>query len=114
MNTAVLVAQTQWRELGPAPISTGPYTGRVAAIAVSHKNPGLYYIGGADGGVWKTSNAGQSWSPIGDHLPTTAVGALALDPTDDQILYVGMVEANFANHSRYGRGLAKTNDGGKT
>ncbi len=81
-------------------------------IAASRSNRDLYYVGGADGGVWKTVNAGLSWSPIGDQLPCTSVGALAVHPTDDKILYVGMGEANFANHSRYGLGVAKTTDGG--
>jgi hypothetical protein len=101
-------------ELGPAPITTGPYTGRVAAIAPSTSNPDLYYVGGADGGVWRTDNGGATWTPLGDRLPVTAVGALALDPANDQILYVGTGEANYANHSRYGVGLAKTLDGGAT
>ncbi len=107
-------AQLRWTELGPAPISNGVYTGRVSAIATSLKNPRLYYVGGADGGVWKSLDAGATWTPIGDDLPTTAVGALALDPTNDAVLYVGMGEANFANHSRYGLGIAKTTDGGRS
>lgn len=111
VSLSTLAAQ-QWTELGPAPITTGPYTGRVAAIAASKTDRDLYYIGGADGGVWKTVDAGQTWRPIGDGLPVTAVGALAVHPTDDKILYVGMGEANFANHSRYGLGVAKTTDGG--
>jgi photosystem II stability/assembly factor-like uncharacterized protein len=70
-------------------------------------------VGGADGGVWKSVDDGGTWTPIGDHLPTTSVGALAVDPKNDRVLYVGMGESNFANHSRYGLGLAKTVDGGK-
>lgn len=110
----IAIAQDRWKEMGPAPITNGPYTGRVAAIAASKSNTNLYYVGGADGGVWKTIDAGRSWTPIGDHLPVTAVGALAVDPKNDNVLYVGMGEANFANHSRYGEGVAKTTDGGST
>ena len=110
---APLSAQ-EWRELGPAPITTGPYTGRVAAIAPSARNANLWYVGGADGGVWKTSDAGTTWKPIGDFLPTTSVGALAVDPGNDNIVYVGTGEANFAHHSRYGVGIAKSTDGGTT
>jgi photosystem II stability/assembly factor-like uncharacterized protein len=90
------------------------YTGRVAAIAPSPTDASLYYVGGADGGVWKTTNAGVSWTPLTDRQPTTSVGALALDPSNDQVLYVGTGEANFANHSRYGIGLLKSTDGGQS
>src|SRR5687768_9368063 len=108
-----LVAQDRWTELGPKPIS-GPYTGRIAAIAASAQNRDRYYAGAADGGVWRTDDGGSTWLPVGDHLPVTAVGALALDPADDRVLYVGTGEANFANHSRYGVGLARTSDAGAT
>jgi len=101
-----------WTELGPAPIANGPYTGRVAAIAPSTKDANRYYVGGADGGVWRTTDGGANWSPIGDRLPCTAVGALAVDPVDDRVVYAGMGEANFAHHSRYGLGIAKSTDGG--
>ena len=114
LGVAGVPGQDQWQELGPAPISSGPYTGRVAAIAASKTNASLYYVGGADGGVWKTVDAGVTWKPIGDQLPVTATGALAVDPNDDRILYVGLGEANYANHSRYGLGLAKTTDGGQS
>jgi photosystem II stability/assembly factor-like uncharacterized protein len=110
----LLAAQDDWTELGPAPISSGPYTGRVAAIAASHSDANRYYVGGADGGVWRTDNGGASWQAIGDRLPVTAIGALALHPTDHDVLWVGTGEANFANHSRYGLGIAKTSDGGAT
>lgn len=112
--TGLVTAQNPWQELGPAPITNGPYTGRVAAVAASRTNANLWYVGGADGGVWKTTDAGSSWTPIGDFLPTTATGALAVHPTDDKILWVGTGEANFAHHSRYGLGMAKTVDGGSS
>lgn len=107
-----LDAQRAWTELGPAPITNGPYTGRVAAIAPSARDANLWYVGGADGGVWKTKDAGANWTAIGDFLPTTSTGALAVHPKDDDVLWVGTGEANFAHHSRYGLGICKTTDGG--
>lgn len=102
------------KDLGPAPISTGNFTGRVSAIACSPTDPNRFFVGGADGGVWRTTDGGANWTPLTDQMPTTATGALALDPTNENILYVGTGEANFANHSRYGLGILKTTDGGDT
>jgi photosystem II stability/assembly factor-like uncharacterized protein len=71
------------------------------------------YVGGADGGVWKTVDSGASWQSLTDHL-VTPIGALAIDPVDDRIIYAGSGEANYANHSRPGVGLYKSSDGGTT
>jgi photosystem II stability/assembly factor-like uncharacterized protein len=103
-------------ELGPAPVNEAetPFTGRVSAIACSRTDPNLYYVAGADGGVWRTNDAGTTWTPLTDHMPTSAIGALALDPRDENVLYAGTGEANYANHSRYGLGLYKSTDGGNT
>jgi photosystem II stability/assembly factor-like uncharacterized protein len=103
-----------WQELGPVPITNGPYTGRVSAIVCSPSNLSRYYVAGADGGVWRTTDAGTTWTPLTDQMPTTAMGALALDPTNENIIYAGTGEANYANHSRYGLGLLKSTDGGDT
>jgi hypothetical protein len=109
---AALGAQDRWVALGPAPIASGPYTGRVAAVACSASNASRYYVGGADGGVWRSDDAGVSWTPLGDALPSTAIGALALRPGDDRVVYAGTGEANYANHSRYGVGIARSRDAG--
>ncbi len=101
------------RELGPAPNSWS-YTGRVSAIATSRTNANLYYVGGADGGVWKTVDGGVTFTALTESLPSLAIGAIAIDPTDEKVLYAGSGEANFANHSRYGFGLYKSTDGGST
>lgn len=108
------LAQDRWQSLGPSPITSGPYTGRVAALACSPTDSGRYYVGGADGGVWRSDDAGATWLPLGDGFPSTAVGALALAPGDDRVVYAGLGEANYANHSRYGLGLARSRDAGQT
>ena len=102
----------RWEELGPAPIANGEYSGRVAAVACSPTDPRRYYVGGADGGVWRTNDGGLSWIHLTGDLPSSAIGALVMDPTDESTLYAGTGEANYANHSRYGLGLYKTIDGG--
>jgi photosystem II stability/assembly factor-like uncharacterized protein len=106
-------AQT-WTALGPAPISGVQYTGRISAVAASRTDPNRYFIAGADGGVWRSSDAGATWTPVTDSMPTTAMGALTIEPVNEQIVYAGSGEANFANHSRYGLGLFKSTDGGDT
>lgn len=105
----------RWRELGPAPMLAGfgvENTGRIAGIVAHPRNANLYYAGAASGGVWKSVNGGRTWQPLGDGLPTLAIGALALDPNNDQVLYAGSGEANYAYHSLYGLGLYKSTDGG--
>ena len=108
---ALGMAQT-WQDLGPAPIVNGQFTGRVSALACSPTDPNRYFAAGADGGVWRTVDGGASWTPLTDHMPTSAMGALALDPTDENTIYAGTGEANYANHSRYGLGIYKSTDGG--
>ncbi len=103
-----------WVEIGPAPITSGPYTGRCSAVAASSTNASKYYVAGASGGVWRTLDGGATWTPLTDSLPINAIGAIALDPTDDDIVYAGSGEANFANHSFYGEGLYVSTDGGDT
>ena len=103
-----------WRELGPAPIATGPYTGRVSAIVCDPLDANRVFVAGADGGVWRTLDGGTSWTALTEALPTSAIGALALDPSDADVLFAGTGEANFANHSRYGLGVYRTLDGGDT
>lgn len=101
-----------WQELGPAPIANVQYSGRVSAVVASPTDANRYFAAGADGGVWRSDDAGTNWTPLTDHLPTTAIGALALDPSDDQVIYAGTGEAHYANHSRFGLGLYKSSDGG--
>lgn len=103
-----------WESIGPAPITTGPWTGRVSAVVCSPTQIGRYFVAGADGGVWRTLDGGATWTPLTDDLPRCAIGALALDPADENVLYAGSGEANFANHSRYGAGVYKSSDGGDT
>ena len=99
----------KWREIGPA--GTG---GRVAAVAGSASNPKLYYFGAAGGGVWKSANGGQTWDSVFDKEPIAAIGAVTIDPVDNQTVWVGTGESNPRNDVSYGDGLYKTTDGGDT
>jgi photosystem II stability/assembly factor-like uncharacterized protein len=110
-------AAQQWQSLGPAPIGGGDFagfTGRIADLALSRHDPNLYYAAAASGGVWRSTDGGASWSPLTDPLPTTALGAIALDPRDENVVYAGSGEANYAYHSLYGAGVYRSTDGGQT
>ncbi|GJQ28605.1 MAG: hypothetical protein HBSAPP03_04890 [Phycisphaerae bacterium] len=101
-------------ELGPGPITNAGDTGRVSALACHPTDASVYYLGAADGGVWKSINAGATWSPLTDAMPTQAIGSLALDPSNPNVVFAGTGEGNFANHSRYGVGIYKSIDAGST
>ncbi|HEX6198768.1 MAG TPA: DUF4198 domain-containing protein [Thermoanaerobaculia bacterium] len=103
-----------WRPLGPAPIEGVEYAGRIAAFAPDPFDPGSYVAGGASGGIWLTESGGTAWRPAGDDLPTQAIGALALDPHDPDVIYAGSGEGHNAYHSYYGLGLFRSEDGGRT
>ncbi|MCC6425995.1 MAG: hypothetical protein IT435_04160 [Phycisphaerales bacterium] len=115
LGLASPIARAQlWTEIGPAPITNVQYSGRISAIAPSRANASLYYIAGADAGVWRSTDAGVTWMPVTDFMPTLAIGAVAVDPTNDQVIYAGTGEGNHANHSRYGLGIYKSTDGGNS
>ena len=98
-----------WREAGPA-IGGG----RVTSVVGSAHDPDLYYLGTAGGGVWKSTSAGASWTPVFDKERVGAIGAVALDPSNDENVWVGTGESNPRNDVSYGDGLYKSTDGGKT
>jgi photosystem II stability/assembly factor-like uncharacterized protein len=110
------------KAIGPAPIVNGQteggirgnVTGRVTALAMDPRNTNTIYLGGAQGGVWRTTNAGQSWTPLTDNAPTQAVGAIAIDPSDSNIIYVGTGEGNLSGDTFFGMGILKSTDGGST
>ncbi|MBV8489581.1 MAG: hypothetical protein JO199_03550, partial [Candidatus Eremiobacteraeota bacterium] len=99
----------EWRSMGPAVAG-----GRVTSVAGSAHDPNLYYIGAAGGGVWKSGNGGASWTPVFDREAVGAIGAIAIDPSDDNTVWVGTGESNPRNDVSYGDGVYKTTDGGKT
>jgi photosystem II stability/assembly factor-like uncharacterized protein len=104
-----------WTLLGPAPINAGAAggnSGRNTAIVIDPTNSQIVYAGFADGGVWKTTNGGTSWTSLTEDQPTLAIGAIVLDPKNPSTVYVGTGEGNFSSDSFYGRGILKSTDGG--
>jgi photosystem II stability/assembly factor-like uncharacterized protein len=77
-------------------------------------NPTLFYFGAVAGGVWKTTDAGRTWTPIFDSQPIASVGALAVAPSNPSIIYVGTGEADMRSDITYGDGMYKSVDAGAT
>ena len=99
----------RWRSIGP----TGQ-GGRVDDLAVHPEDTRIYYVGFATAGLWKTTNNGTTFESIFDSYETHSVGALALAPSDPEVLYVGTGEANNRQSSSFGYGVYKSTDGGAT
>jgi photosystem II stability/assembly factor-like uncharacterized protein len=103
-----LYANLQWRCIGPF------RGGRTVAATGVPGNPNLFYIGVNNGGVWKTSDAGRTWFPIFDGQPTGSIGALAVAPSNPDIIYVGSGEGLRRPDLSTGDGIYKSTDAGKT
>lgn len=115
-SVPTLGSTTTWTPIGPRPISSfgQDNSGRLNSIAIHPTNPDIIYVGGAQGGVWKTVNGGATWVPLTDAQCSLAMGSVALDPKNPEIVYVGTGELNFSGDSYYGCGMLKSTDGGQT
>jgi photosystem II stability/assembly factor-like uncharacterized protein len=111
-----LGSTTRWTPIGPRPIAAfgRADAGRLNSIAVHPVDPNIIYVGGAQGGVWKTTDGGTTWTPLTDSQCSLAMGSIALDPKNPEIIYVGTGEQNFSGDSYYGCGMLKSADGGQT
>ena len=108
MDTS-LFAGLRWRSIGP---SRG---GRSQASAGSVARPLEYYFGATGGGVWKTTDGGVTWRPVSDKtFKSSSVGAIAIAPSNPDIVYVGMGETELRGNIIQGDGVYRTADGGKT
>ncbi len=93
----------------------GPFRGgRSLAVTGVVGEPGVYYFGAVAGGVWKTVDAGVSWKPIFDKEPIASIGAIAVAPSDPNVIYVGTGESCIRGDISYGDGVYKSTDAGKT
>jgi len=101
-----LFSGLQWRLIGPF------RGGRVIAAAGVPGDANAFYFGAVDGGVWKTTNAGVTWTPIFDHQPVASIGAIAVAPSDPKIIYVGTGESDIRSDLASGDGLYRSTDGG--
>jgi len=96
-----------WSELGP-----GNVGGRTRAIVIDPGNPNTMYAGGVGGGVWKSINAGSSWTPVSDSMANIAVVSLAMDPVNPAVLYAGTGEGSSNIDALRGAGIFKSTNAG--
>ncbi len=98
----------KWRQVGPF------RGGRALAVEGVPGEPNTYYFGGVAGGVWKTTDGGANWTPLFDKEANSSIGAIAVAPSDHNIVYVGTGEAAMRGNVTYGAGMYKSSDAGKT
>jgi photosystem II stability/assembly factor-like uncharacterized protein len=107
----------------PVPIGTaalhwrlvGPFRGgRVLAVSGVPGRPEEFYFGAVGGGVWRSTDAGRVWKPVFDGPPSGSIGALAVAPSNPDVLYVGTGEADMRSDISYGDGMYRSADGGRS
>ena len=106
------VTEAQLKNLKARAIGPAVMGGRISDIVFDPASPATYYVGYAMGGVWKTTNNGTTFAPITDDVPSQSIGALAVAPSNSDIVWVGTGEGNDRNSSGWGVGLYKSTDGG--
>jgi len=104
-----LLAGMSARSIGPAGMS-----GRVPVVVAVESNPNIVYAGAAAGGVWKSTNGGLTWTPVFDDQPVASIGAIAVAPSNPDVVWVGTGEGNPRNSVSVGNGVYRSLDGGKT
>ena len=103
-----LYSGLHWRLIGPF------RAGRVIAVAGVPGHPARFYFGAVGGGVWETNDAGRTWTPIFDKEPVASIGAIAVAPSDTNVVYVGSGEADMRSSVSYGNGMYVSRDAGRT
>jgi len=97
------------RNIGPALMS-----GRIADVAIDSTQANTWYVAVGSGNIWKTVNAGTTWTPIFDKYGSYSIGCVTIDPSNNQVIWVGTGENVGGRHVGYGDGVYKSLDGGKS
>ncbi len=105
---ARLYSEMHWRSIGP------PRAGRARALSGVPSQPNVFYIGFDNGGVWRSTDFGSTWTPLFDNQPTGSIGAIAVAPSDPNIIYVGSGAGIIRPDLAVGDGMYKSTDAGKT
>lgn len=106
---ASFVGGLRLRSIGPAVTS-----GRIASLAVNPNDRAHYFVGVASGGVWKTTNAGTTWTPVFDDQGSYSIGWVTMDPKNPNTVWVGTGENNSQRSVSWGDGVYRSDDGGKS
>lgn len=107
-SSASIISEMRWRNIGPY------RGGRTRAAAGVPSQPNVFYIGSVGGGVWKSDDYGETWTPIFDDQDTGSIGAIAVAPSDPNVVYVGCGEGLPRPDLAVGDGMYKSADAGKT
>ncbi len=110
-SAAQTIAPEQYQQLRYRHI--GPVGNRISAVAGVPGDPLTYYAGAATGGVWKSVDGGEYWEPIFDTQPDHAIGALAVAPSDPQVVWAGTGEPHIRSNVSIGSAIYKSTDGGQ-
>ena len=110
------IAGDTWQPIGPTSMVWGALTfsGRVSAIAAHPTDPNTVYAGTANGGVWKTTDGGSSWTPLTDSQKSLAIGSITIDPSNPNRIYAGTGEAADGCGGYFGSGILRSDDAGAT
>lgn len=116
------VPQAVWTEIGPKPIPNGPVetgpsttaSGRVLSIAIHPTDPDIVYVGTAQGGLYRSTNGGTTWTPLLDEAISLAVNAIAIAPSDPETVYVGTGEGGFCGDCFFGAGVYRIDSASTT
>ncbi len=103
------ITSAQWTALGPGNIG-----GRIRAILIDRTNTSRIWLGSVSGGIWKSTDAGASWSPVNDFMGNLSISSLVMDPNNANILYAGTGEGFYNADAVRGAGIFKSTDGGTT
>lgn len=108
------LASAKFNGLKPRLIGPAVTSGRVVSFAIHPDNRDHYYVAAASGGVWKTTNAGTTWTPVFDNEGSYSIGYVALDPKNPHTVWVGTGENNSQRSVGYGDGVYRSDDAGKS
>jgi hypothetical protein len=100
------IPEFNWVNLGPTPgyyFNYGNISSRIVTGVFHPTNPNIIYVGPANGGVWKSTDAGSIWTATSDYESSLSMGAIAIDPSNPEIIYAGTGEATYSGASYYGR-----------